>query len=126
MKRVLVVDDNLLDRLLISRRITNEYNNVIVKEAKDGLEAITYIKDSDFDLIITDVVMPKMEGLELIQEIKKIDPKIPIVAISGGNPYYLYLAKKSGVTDIFTKPLPGELFISKISKYLDIKHKIVA
>ena len=126
MKKVLVVDDNLLDRLLISRRITNEYNEVTVKEAKDGIDALNKIASNDFDLVITDVVMPKMEGLELINEIRKINSTIPIIAISGGNPYYLYLAKKSGVTDVFTKPLPAEMFLSKISHYLGHKHQILA
>ena len=126
MKKVLVVDDNLLDRLLISRRITNEYSEVLVKEAVDGIDALNKLASIDFDLVITDVVMPKMEGLELIHKIRKTNPTIPIIAISGGNPYYLYLAKKSGVTDIFTKPLPAEMFLSKIAHYLGHRHQIVA
>lgn len=125
MKKVLVVDDNLLDRVLIARRITNEHNEVSVKEAKNGVEALELLASGDFDLIITDVIMPKMEGLELIKEIRKTNTQIPIIAISGGNPYYLYLAKKSGVTDIFTKPLPAEMFLSRISSYLKHKSQIV-
>lgn len=126
MKRVLVVDDNLMDRLLLSRKITHEFKDTIVKEAKNGLEALSALSFSSYDLIITDVVMPKMEGLELIQQIKKHNYQTPIIAISGGNPYYLYLAKKSGVSEIFTKPIQEHAFVNKVSEYLKHNQSISA
>ena len=126
MKKVLVVDDNIIDRKLISRRISNEFPQVIVKEATDGLHALKFIEEHDFDLIITDLVMPKMEGIELIQHVQEIKSNVPIIAVSGHNPYYLYLAKKMGVRKVFTKPLHPQLFIQEISLYLGFNEKIVA
>ncbi|MCG8700004.1 MAG: response regulator [Bacteroidales bacterium] len=126
MKKVLVVDDNIIDRKLISQRISNEFPQVSVKEATDGLHALKMLEEHDFDLIITDLVMPKMEGIELIQHINSLNSMVPIIAVSGHNPYYLYLAKKMGVRKVFTKPLHPQQFIREISLYLGLNERIVA
>jgi YesN/AraC family two-component response regulator len=103
MNRILVVDDNLMIRKIIRNIFRNE--NYKIEEAENGLEGLDMIRKNSYDLVITDILMPKMEGLELIMHIKRDFPKIKIIAISGGKPYYLYMAKKLGTEKVFTKPL---------------------
>ena len=116
--RVLVVDDNIIDRRLV-KFILQEQLNVFADTAKDGLEALNKIKLEQFDLVITDIVMPKIEGIELINHIQSISPTTKIIAISGNNPYYLYIVKKLGISSVFTKPLDKESFIERVQALLN-------
>jgi YesN/AraC family two-component response regulator len=66
--------------------------------------------------------MPKIEGLELIRKIKEqFHETVNIIAVSGKNPYYLYLAKRMGIQGIFTKPLDKDKFLLIIGKLLNIE-----
>ncbi|QQS51344.1 MAG: response regulator [Bacteroidota bacterium] len=111
--RVLVVDDNIIDRRLVKYTLQSHLN-IVAETAKDGLEALNRIKCESFDLVITDIVMPKIEGIELINHIQSISPNTKIIAISGNNPYYLYIVKKLGIHSVFTKPLDINSFIERI------------
>lgn len=111
--RVLVVDDNIIDRRLVKYTL-QRHLNIVAETAKDGLEALNRIKCESFDLVITDIVMPKIEGIELINHIQSISPNTKIIAISGNNPYYLYIVKKLGIHSVFTKPLDINSFIERI------------
>lgn len=116
MKRILVIDDNLMMRKLIMSLFSgNEYE---LSEASNGLEGIGLVQKSKYDLVITDILMPGMEGIELISRLKKEHPAIKIIAISGGKPYYLHLAKKMGTDGVFTKPLNRNSFVNHVSKVM--------
>jgi YesN/AraC family two-component response regulator len=67
--------------------------------------------------------MPKMEGLELIMNIRRDFPNVKIIAISGGKPYYLYMAKKLGIEGVFTKPLNYQLFLNTVKKVIQFPSK---
>jgi YesN/AraC family two-component response regulator len=121
MKHILVVDDNLMMRKLI-RNLFHE-DNFIIEEATNGIEGLEIIKQHPVDLIITDIIMPKMEGLELIMNLRRDFPKIKIIAISGGKPYYLYMAKKLGIEGIFTKPLNHQVFLKAVKKVIQFPAK---
>jgi CheY-like chemotaxis protein len=112
MKRILVVDDNMMMRKLIVNLLRNEIYEI--DEACDGNEALDKMQSADYKLVITDIIMPGMEGIEMIMQVKKQFPDTKIIAISGGKPYYLYLAKKLGVEGIFTKPLNHHLFLYQV------------
>ncbi len=116
MKRILIVDDNLMMRRLI-RNVFRE-DNYIIKEARNGMEGLKLIDKDSYDLVITDIVMPEMEGIEFIIRLKKNFPKTKIIAISGGQPYYLYMAKKLGIDAIFTKPLNQSDFVSMVKNII--------
>ena len=116
MKHILVVDDNLMMRKLI-RNLFHE-DNFVIEEATNGIEGLEIIKQHPVDLIITDIIMPKMEGLELIMNLRRDFPNIKIIAISGGKPYYLYMAKKLGIEGIFTKPLNHQVFLKAVKKVI--------
>ncbi len=122
--RVLVVDDNIIDRRLVKCTLQNRLN-IVAETAKDGLEALNRIKCEPFDLVITDIVMPKVEGIELINHIQSISPATKIIAISGNNPYYLYIVKKLGIHSVFTKPLDINSFIERIESLLTQAEKNV-
>ena len=120
MLKILVIDDNLLIRKLIrSFFVTNYY---VVEEANNGLEGLKKIKKNKYDLIITDILMPKMEGLELIMHLRRDFPELKIIAISGGKPYYLYMAKKLGSDGVFTKPLDHTALLETVKKLLAVKN----
>jgi YesN/AraC family two-component response regulator len=119
MKRILVVEDNRLERKLLLH-ILREYltDDVQIDEAAEGHSALKYIERKPYDLVITDLIMPRVEGMELIRKIKSQSAACNILAISGGNPYYLYLAKKLGIQGIFTKPLDKDRFLQQVSSIL--------
>ena len=115
--QVLVVDDNIIDRRFIKYTLLNHLN-ISAETAKDGLEALNKVKEQHYDLVITDIVMPKIEGIELINHIQSISPGTKIIAISGNNPYYLYIVKKLGIDSVFTKPLDVDSFIDRVKKLI--------
>ncbi len=111
--KVLVVDDNILDRKYIKYLLENNLG-IKSETAKDGLEALNKIKSHHFNIVITDIVMPKIEGIELVEQIKNISPDTKIIAVSGSNPYYLYILNKMGVEDTYTKPIDTHLFLENV------------
>ncbi len=116
MKRILIVDDNLMMRMLIRNIFIDQGYDI--EEANDGMEGLEIARKLDIDLVITDIIMPKMEGIELIMNLKRDFPNIKIIAISGGKPYYLYMAKKLGIERIFTKPLNIHEFLNAVKKLI--------
>jgi YesN/AraC family two-component response regulator len=116
MKKILLVDDNIMMRRLIVHLFRNE--KIEIDEASDGREGLNKISTNTYDLVITDIVMPGMEGIEMIIEIKRNHPNLKIVAISGSKPYYLYVAKKLGVEAVFNKPLNQHLFYDKVKNII--------
>ena len=116
MKRILVIDDNLMIRKIIRNIFIKE--NYEIEEAENGVEGLEMIENKSYDLVITDILMPKMEGLELIMHLKRDFPKIKIIAISGGKPYYLYMAKKLGIERVFTKPLDLQELLNAVKKII--------
>lgn len=125
MKRILLVDDNKMDRRVIMHLlIRNFVDQIFIEEAPDGLVALDMLSKTSYDLIITDLVMPRIEGLELINKIKAKDPSIPIIAISGSNPYYLVMADKLGINCSFTKPLNVIRFISAVGSIFGFHEKM--
>jgi YesN/AraC family two-component response regulator len=116
MKRILLVDDNvMMRRLIINLFSRDEFS---FDEAGDGREGLERMSNNQYDLVITDIVMPRMEGIEMILEAKRSFPGVKIIAISGGEPFYLTLAKKLGIQGIFTKPLERQGFLAAVNSNL--------
>jgi len=117
MRKVLIVDDNQIMRKLISGLLSNI--GIKPEEASNGEECLEMLNQNEYNLVITDIVMPKMEGIELIRKIKSNYPLTKIIAISGSKPYYLYLAKKMGVYAVFTKPLTKNGFLGIVQDIMN-------
>ncbi len=83
MSKILIIEDEAAIRRVLSKIISEENNSYQVEEAEDGLSGIEMIKNKDYDLILCDIKMPKMDGVEVLEKAKKINPEIPIIMISG-------------------------------------------
>ena len=79
MNKLLIVDDEIKIRTVI--REYAEFNDYIVDEAADGLEAVNKVKENDYDIIVMDIMMPKLDGYSACKEIKKIK-NIPVILLS--------------------------------------------
>ncbi len=94
-------------------------------EAANGIQGIKLFNEQNPDLIISDLIMPEKEGLETIRDIKKSNPHVPIIAISGGgitNPkMYLDLASKFGAVRTFSKPIDNKILLSAVKEILSWK-----
>ena len=102
--RILIIDDEEPIRSNLCNFLN--YKNYDVTSAADGLEGLKlFEKDpKGFDLIITDIVMPKLSGMSLISIIKKKSPLTPIIAITGWGEYPEALALESQADKVFSKP----------------------
>jgi two-component system response regulator YesN len=117
-KRILMADDE--QRLLDSMKVLIDMLDyeVEVYFANNGKQALKLIKRSDIDLLITDIYMPDMDGLELIREVRKKYSSIKILGISGTGNHYLEVAKAFGASYVLNKPFETGKFISTIHKML--------
>lgn len=105
MKNILVVDDDASILVFIEQALSN--NNVYTAETVSEAEKIA--RENSIDLLITDLVMPEKNGIDMIMEFKKIHPEIHILAISGGGGItgrfdYLPIAKLVGAENTLKKP----------------------
>lgn len=124
MARIIVIDDEASIAIMIKRMLEKEGYEVEI--AFNGNEGLKLLEKFQPDLLITDIVMPEKEGLELIIELKKVNPSLKIVAISGGGRFkyegYLSSAKHLGASKVFQKPLNFKEFIAGISELLNEKN----
>ncbi|MCM4160017.1 response regulator [Antarcticibacterium flavum] len=116
-KKILIVEDNKINQM-ITRKIL-EKHKVICDVADNGTIAIEKVKNNPFDLILMDIHMPGISGIEATIEIRKFDDQIPIVALTAvtldENLDEFYL---NGFTDIIPKPYKTEEFFHKINKHI--------
>ncbi len=103
MAKVLIVDDDRSIRKTLRNIL--EYEKYEVEESTDGLDCLARIKQQDFDLIVLDIKMPRMDGMEALERIQAIKPDIPVVMISGhGTIDTAVEAVKNGAFDFIQKP----------------------
>ena len=114
--RILVVDDEELIRNVIKEYLSLE--NFIVDEASDGDIAINKIKNSNYDLIIMDIMMPNKDGFSAYKEIKEIK-KIPCIMLSArGEEYDKLTGFDLGVDDYVTKPFSPKELVARVKAVL--------
>ncbi|MFP4458900.1 MAG: response regulator [Candidatus Zixiibacteriota bacterium] len=121
MHRILIVDDEKEIRLML-RNMLEKLGHEI-STAPDGQKAIELFNQKPFDLLITDLVMPKKEGAREIFELKNQYPDIKIIAISGGSrikpEIYLETAKAFGADIVMKKPFFKRQILDAVAKLLD-------
>lgn len=108
MAKILVVDDEIKIREIIKEYA--EFEGYEVAQAEDGMQAVEMVKNQDFDIIIMDVMMPKLDGYSACKEIRKIK-QIPVIMLSArGEEYDKLFGFEIGVDDYVVKPFsPNEL-----------------
>lgn len=118
MGRVLVIDDDPLIRQTI--RFALEEAGFCVDEAESGVDGCRAAADGDFDLMITDILMPDKDGIETIIEVKRTRPDLQILAMSGGGKIdggeFLNLARRLGVNDTISKPFQIGALLAKVER----------
>jgi DNA-binding response OmpR family regulator len=120
---ILVADDEMIMLKTIELRLKKDGHNVII--CQDGREALKKIEESSPDLIITDIMMPFLSGLEIIGAVKKEGKKIPIIVLSAmGQENVVLEAFQLGADDYITKPFsPNELSM-RVKRYIPSSVKI--
>lgn len=114
--KILICDDEALIRNVIKEYLLLE--NVEVLEAENGQEAIDIVKDKDVDLIVMDIMMPKMDGYQAVKEIKKIKD-VPFIMLSARNEEFdKLIGFDIGVDDYVTKPFSPKELIARIKAVL--------
>ena len=119
---ILVVDDEL-DMLALLAMIISEKTEHKVTTTNNPLEAVQFVKGKECDLVISDLKMPGMNGIELIAEIRKIDQYIPILVITAyGSNESAEDAINKGAYDYITKPFRKEQILIAIDRALEWKN----
>lgn len=117
-KRILICDDEAPIRLLLSEALNNDYDVVV---CDNGREAVKYITKEKFDLLITDIKMPGVHGLEVIERIRERNKNIPIIICSA---YKLLeddvIVKTSEVAAFLTKPIEIKQLKAKVFELIGI------
>lgn len=121
MAHVLVIDDDELVRFTAQMVLSHDGHSV--DTANDGLEGIHKVRANSYDLVVTDIIMPEMEGLETISILQKEYPALPIVAMSGGGPSgridYLERARAMGIAGSLEKPFSQEELCALVKTVID-------
>ncbi len=116
---VLIVDDDKMTINTLSVALEDDYSTLM---ATDGVEALNILKEKDVDIVLTDLDMPEMDGLELLKEMGRMENKIPLIVITGqGTIESAVQAMKSGAYDFVTKPVNLDRLGLLIEKALETK-----
>lgn len=124
MPNILIADDEKAIRKTLREIL--EYENYKVDEAEDGQKAYEMLRDGEYDVALCDIKMPKMDGEELLEAIKKIKPEIPIVMISGhGDLETAVNTMRLGAFDYISKPPDLNRLLNTVRNALDKKQLVV-
>ena len=120
MARILLIDDDDSFRSMLRLKLT--YFGHTVMEAHNGKEGLELLPQANADLVMTDIVMPEKDGIEVILELKQIQPNLKIIAMSGGarisSATHLLVARQLGAAKVLPKPFTNEALIAAISELL--------
>ena len=126
MSKILIIEDEAPIRRVLNKILSEENDTYSVQEAEDGLQGIELVKNEDFDLILCDIKMPKMDGVEVLEAIKKIKPEIPMVMISGhGDLETAIQTMRLGAFDYISKPPDLNRLLNTVRNALDKKQLVV-
>ncbi|MBD0832077.1 sigma-54-dependent transcriptional regulator [Aestuariibaculum sediminum] len=126
MPKILIIEDEAAIRRVLVKILSEENDTYVVEEAEDGLVGIDKIKNDDYDLILCDIKMPKMDGVEVLEATKKLKPEIPIVMISGhGDLDTAVNTMRLGAFDYISKPPDLNRLLNTVRNALDRKELVV-
>lgn len=126
MSKILIIEDEAAIRRVLSKIISEENDKYHVEEVEDGLAGFEKIKKTDFDLVLCDIKMPKMDGVEVLQKVQTIKPEIPFIMISGhGDLDTAVETMRQGAFDYISKPPDLNRLLNAVRNALDRKVLVV-
>ena len=126
MSKILIIEDEAAIRRVLTKILSEENDTYQVEEAEDGVVGFEKIKNNDYDLVLCDIKMPKMDGVEVLEAVKKIKPEIPMVMISGhGDMETAINTMRLGAFDYISKPPDLNRLLNTVRNALDKKQLVV-
>jgi two-component system, NtrC family, nitrogen regulation response regulator NtrX len=126
MSKILIIEDEPAIRRVLTKILTEESDTYIVDEAEDGILGLEKIKNEDYDLVLCDIKMPKMDGVEVLEAAKKLKPEIQMVMISGhGDLETAVNTMRLGAFDYISKPPDLNRLLNTVRNALDKKMLVV-
>ncbi len=126
MPKILIIEDEAAIRRVLGKILAEESDTYIVEEAEDGQTGFEKIKNDDYDLVLCDIKMPKMDGVEVLEAVKKIKPEVPVVMISGhGDLETAINTMRLGAFDYISKPPDLNRLLNTVRNALDRKVLVV-
>jgi len=126
MPKILIIEDESAIRRVLGKILREENDTYTVDEAEDGLQGLEKIKADDYDLVLCDIKMPKMDGVEVLEAVKKFKPEIPFVMISGhGDLETAINTMRLGAFDYISKPPDLNRLLNTVRNALDRKVLVV-
>ena len=126
MPKLLIIEDEAAIRRVLVKILSEESDTYQVEEAEDGLSGMDKIKKADYDLVLCDIKMPKMDGVEVLEATRKLKPEIPIVMISGhGDLDTAVNTMRLGAFDYISKPPDLNRLLNTVRNALDRKELVV-
>ncbi len=126
MSKILIIEDEAAIRRVLTKILSEENDSYIVEDAEDGIQGLEKIKNNDYDLVLCDIKMPKMDGVEVLEAVKKIKPEIPMVMISGhGDMETAIQTMRLGAFDYISKPPDLNRLLNTVRNALDRKKLVV-
>ncbi len=121
MARILLIEDDESIRTLLQENLVRAGHEVTM--AANGREGLERHKPGAFDLVITDLIMPEKEGIEVLQDLRVRDPQMKALAMSGGGQFgaaetYLRLASLLGAGQVLAKPFTRDQFLAAVNEAL--------
>ena len=120
MARILIIDDEELVRVSLRKILETAGHDVV--EAADGREGLERYRENPADVVITDIIMPHIEGIETIQTLKQEYPDVKIIAISGGGEIdkktLLTWAAEIGAQGVLAKPFKPKEIVDAVRRVL--------
>ena len=116
MARILLIDDDADFRAMLRAKLIH-FGHVVI-EARNGREGMELFPYADAEVVITDIVMPEKEGIEVLMELRNRQPPVKIIAISGCGPQgagdYLHMAQMLGAAKVLAKPFTDEALVAAV------------
>lgn len=126
MSKILVIEDEAAIRRVLVKILSEENSAYALEEAEDGLKGLETIKNNDYDLVLCDIKMPKMDGVEVLEAARKIKPEIPFIMISGhGDLDTAVNTMRLGAFDYISKPPDLNRLLTTVRNALDRKELVV-
>ena len=126
MSKILIIEDEPSIRRVLVKILAEEDKSHKIDEAENGIEAINKIKKDSYDLIISDIKMPKVDGIEVLDFSVKNIPETPVIMISGHGDLDLAVeSMKKGAFDYISKPPDLNRLLTTVRNALDRKKLVV-